>query len=74
MRSNQEYYEIILEGHIHLDWSESIEDCTVQHTPEGQTVLAGWLVDQTALHGVLMRIRDLGLILLEVKRLQESEE
>lgn len=74
MHANQECYEIKLEGHVYLDWSASIADCIVQYMPEGQTILTGWLPDQTALHGVLMRIRDLGLTLLEVKRLQDTEE
>ncbi len=74
MHSNQQLYQIKIEGHVHLDWSASFDDCSVQHTPGGQTILSGCLPDQTALHGVLMRIRDLGLTLLEVKRLQDTEE
>jgi hypothetical protein len=69
MHTKKETYQITIEGHIGLDWSDSFEEVSVQHTAEGQTILMGSLPDQTALHGVLMRIRDLGLSLVEVKRI-----
>jgi hypothetical protein len=70
MRSRIQFYQIRIEGHVNLDWSASFEDVTVQHTEDGQTVLIGALPDQTALHGVLIRIRDLGISLVEVKRIE----
>ena len=72
MRSERQFYLIRIEGLVNLDWSTSFEEVTVQHTEDGQTVLSGILPDQTALHGVLMRIRDLGLSLVEVKRIENS--
>jgi hypothetical protein len=63
------YYEIRVEGHIGDSWSSWFEDMTVRHEESGETVLSGPLADEAALHGVLMRIRDLGLPLVEVKRL-----
>ena len=63
-------YQIKVEGHVNLDWSAFFEEITTQHTEDGQTILTGALPDQTALHGVLMRIRDLGLSLVEVKRIE----
>ena len=74
MRSDKQFYQIRIEGHVNLDWSASFEEVTVQHTDDGQTILNGALPDQTALHGALMRIRDLGLTLLEVKRAENLTE
>ena len=74
MRSEKQFYQIKIEGHVNLDWSASIDEVTVQHTDDGQTILTGALLDQTALHGVLMRIRDLGLTLLEVKHIDNPIE
>ncbi|MFL7871926.1 MAG: hypothetical protein AB8I58_24060 [Anaerolineales bacterium] len=72
MRSDRQFYQIRIEGLVNLDWSALFEEVTVQHSGDGQTVLTGALPDQTALHGVLMRIRDLGLSLVEVKRIEDS--
>jgi len=70
MQAKMQCYQIKIEGHVNLDWSSVFAEVTVQHTGEGQTVLRGTLPDQTALHGVLMRIRDFGLSLVEVKRIE----
>jgi hypothetical protein len=61
-------YEIRIEGHLGASWSSWLEDMSIRHTEGGETILAGSLRDQAALHGVLNRIRDLGLPLVEVKR------
>jgi hypothetical protein len=63
-----EFYEIRIEGHLGSSWSDWLEGMRIQHEEDGQTVLSGPLADQAALHGVLMRIRDLGLPLVAVKR------
>jgi hypothetical protein len=65
-----EYYTIRLKGHLASRWSEWLEGLTVAHTESGETILSGPLADQAALHGVLARIRDLGLPLLAVSRLE----
>ena len=74
MEAKNQTYQIRIEGHIGLDWSDLFSEVTVQQTDAGQTVLIGTLPDQTALHGVLMRIRDLGLSLLEVTRIDQTIE
>jgi len=74
MHSKKQRYQIRIEGHVNLDWSASFDDVTIQHTEDGQTTLEGALPDQTALHGVMMRIRDLGLTLVEVKRIDDAIE
>lgn len=62
------FYEIRVEGHLGESWSAWFEGMNIRHEESGETVLSGTLVDEAALHGVLMRIRDLGLPLVEVKR------
>jgi hypothetical protein len=60
-----ELYEIRLAGHLSATWKTRFEGLSVQLDPGGETVLSGAL-DQAALHGVLVRIRDLGLKLISV--------
>jgi len=62
------FYEIRVQGHIGESWSSWFEGMSIRHEESGETVLSGPLVDEAALHGVLMRIADLGLPLIEVKR------
>jgi hypothetical protein len=47
-------------------WSEEFEGLTVTYTPTGGTQLSGYIPDQSALHGLLARIRDLNLTLISV--------
>jgi hypothetical protein len=68
-----EYYEIRVEGHLGLSWSRWFEDMAIRHEASGDTVLCGSLRDQAALHGVLNKIRDLGLPVVQVNRLRERE-
>lgn len=56
----QEMYQIVVRGHLESDWSEWFDGLAEQ----GTTLLSGMLPDQTALHGILNKIRDLGLPLL----------
>jgi hypothetical protein len=65
----QHVYEIRVEGHLGGSWSPWLAGMTIHHEESGQTVLSGALPDEPALHGVLAKIRDLGLPLVEVKRL-----
>ncbi len=58
-------YEIRVAGHLTADWSNWFEGLTVRQEPSGETVLSG-LLDQAALHGVLSKIRDLGLVLISI--------
>ena len=66
-------YEIRIQGHISDSWASWFEDLCLHHAKNGQTVLCGPLVDQAALHGVLIRIRDLGLPLVSVNRVANCE-
>ena len=65
-------YEIRVAGHLSENWAARFEGLTMRHEPEGDTVLSGML-DQSALHGVLVRSRDLGLNLISVNRVEASE-
>jgi hypothetical protein len=70
MNAPQEY-EIRVAGHLSANWAARFEGLSMRHEPEGETVLSGSL-DQAALHGVLVRIRDLGLNLISVNRVDRS--
>jgi hypothetical protein len=60
-------YEIRVAGHLSENWAARFEGLSMLNDPVGETVLSG-LLDQSALHGVLVRIRDLGLNLISVNR------
>jgi hypothetical protein len=62
-------YEIRVLGALDARWSTWFADLDVASDAAGETVLSGVLADQAALHGVLTRVRDLGLPLIAVRRL-----
>ena len=72
-RVQMEHYTIRVKGHLDPRWSEWFQGLTVTQTESGETVLSGPVPDQAALHGVLNRIRDLGLRLLSVTSLPEGD-
>ena len=59
-------YQIRVRGHLDRSWSEWFAGLTITALPGGETLLAGPLPDQAALHGVLAKVRDLGLPLVAV--------
>ena len=61
-------YEIRLKGHLEQRWVDWLEGLAITHEADGTTSLSGPLTDQAALHGVLNRIRDLGLPIISVQR------
>jgi len=65
-------YEIRLKGRLEKHWSQWFNGLVIQHRKHNETVLTGPIADQAALHGILAKIRDIGIPLLALKRLQES--
>jgi hypothetical protein len=60
-------YEIRLRGHLDERRARQFEGLTMTLLPEGETLLCGPVVDQAALHGILSRIRDMGVPLVYVR-------
>ncbi len=65
------FYEIKIEGQLGDRWSSWFEGLAISTDGYGDTLLSGPLKDQAALHGVLMKIRDLGLPLISIRRMDE---
>jgi hypothetical protein len=61
-----DYYEIKIKGHLDPRWSDWFAGLQLTHLEGNETLLAGQLPDQAALHGMLERIRDLNLTLVSV--------
>mgnify|MGYP001821003301 CR=1 FL=1 len=61
-------YRIRVKGHLNSHWTGWFEGLTISHQDDGTTLLSGVIVDQPALHGLINKIRDLGLPLLSVAR------
>jgi hypothetical protein len=60
-------YEICLEGRLDDRWAAWFDGLSLTHESDGTTVLRGSVVDQAALHGLLQKVRDLGLPLVSVR-------
>lgn len=63
-----ETYEIRLRGHLDARWAARLGVPSLTHDSDGTTTLGGIAADQAALHGLLQRVRDLGLTLVSVTR------
>ncbi len=61
------YYHITVHGHLDDHWSAWFDGLTITNGPNSEAVLAGPIADQAALHGVLTKLRDLGLPLIAVQ-------
>ena len=64
------FYQIKIKEHLDSRWSEWFDGLTITREPNGDTLLVGSVVDQAALFGLLLKIRDLNLTLLSLKRLE----
>ena len=61
-----EYYQLRVKGQLDPRWSEWFEGLTISHEADGSTLLAGPVMDQAALYGILLKLHDLNLPLLSV--------
>jgi hypothetical protein len=61
-------YQIRLKGHLDYRWADWFGGLTITALDNGETLLTGPVVDQAALHGVLRKVRDLGMPLISVTR------
>ena len=61
-------YQIKLKGHLGESWADWFDEMTFTYEADGTTTLMGEIVDQAALHGLLKKIRDLGLPLISVNQ------
>ncbi len=73
METQPTIYEIRLAGHLSPQWITWFEGLSISLEEDGSTLLTGALSDQAALHGVLKKIRDLGITLVSINRLQFDE-
>jgi hypothetical protein len=66
-------YQIRLKGHLSSQWTDWFEGLTITLEQDGDTLLTGPLVDQAALHGLLKKVRDLGMTLISINQVQINE-
>ena len=66
-------YQIRIKGHLGRQWTDWFGGLTITLEEDGDTLLTGPVVDQAALHGLLKKVRDLGMPLLSVNRVEPGQ-
>jgi len=66
-------YQIRIKGHLGRDWTDWFEGLSITLEDNGETLLTGPVIDQAALHGLLKKVRDVGMPLLSVIEVQFNE-
>jgi hypothetical protein len=66
-------YEIRIKGHLDDRWDDWFGGLTITLENNGETFLTGPVVDQAALHGLLRKVRDLGMPLISVNRVESGQ-
>ena len=73
MTNEHIHYRIKIKGHLDTRWQDWFEGFTITPTDDGYTILRGDIIDQSALHGVFKKIRNLGLTIISVNPQKESK-
>jgi hypothetical protein len=71
-KSTDRRYEIRLQGHLHSRWVAWFDGMTLTKSSDGTTVIHGLVADQAALHGLLQKVRDMGLPLVSVTQIDRD--
>jgi hypothetical protein len=66
-------YQIRIKGHLSHQWTDWFEGLTITLEEDGDTLLTGPVVDQAALHGLLKKVRDLGMPLVSVSPVEPGQ-
>lgn len=74
MTKSPKIYQIKIKGHLDDRWADWFEGMTFTRASDGTTILSGPVTDQAALHGILNGIRDLGLSLVSVQRVDPDRK
>jgi hypothetical protein len=69
-QNQPQVYQIRLKGHLGHQWSDWFEGMNITLEEDGDTLLTGPVVDQAALHGLLKKVRDLGMPLVSIVQVQ----
>ena len=69
MSDKGERYQICVQGHVQMNWSEWLQSFRIQQKRNGITVLTGTVIDQSALQGLLDYLFDMGITILYLKRI-----
>lgn len=67
-------YDIRVKGHLDARWVAWFDGLTLTNENDGTTTIAGSIVDQAALHGVLQKLRDIGMPLVSVRQVNSPRE
>jgi hypothetical protein len=67
-------YQIRIKGHLGQRWTDQFDGLMIKLVDNGDTLITGPVVDQAALHGLLRKVRDLGMPLVSVNRIETGEQ